>query len=320
MTASPSKAERITLSIQAGESGKHILEWTKDDDPPGYGCLGSLEWHAVVLDDFTVDLEVSLQLRTKSGATKRQTPAVRIIYEGGVQSRSFQGMFNAAEDLRLHSEGDDSRQEVGAVVFEFNNTFSWFADKEVVLTLVLNQPPAMFCANVEDLPPVKPQPAVTEMRPTISSQPSLPSPSLPELMQKETPKKISAAARLAEDLAHLLAAAEDMCSALAAGDNYTADLKERIICLRARCVAGPPAVDLSVLVANSSEPKPESSNEKLEDCKLAEGTPTHGDAASEGVVASPKAIELKEDKNEPDTLVLGIVQQNESGTCENGEN
>jgi len=295
MRASVNTADRVVLAIQAGESGKHILEWAKDDDPPGYGCLGCLDWHAIVLDDLTIDLEVSLQLRMRKGAATGETSAVRILHEGGVQSRSFQGKFDAAEDARLKGEeGGNSRQEVGAVVFEFNNSFSWFADKEVVLTLLLEQPSPTCCANVEDLPAVEPQPAVAEMRPTIQALSPLPSPNLPELMQKEAPKKIRAAERLAEDLAHLLAAAEDMCSALAAADSYTADLKERIICLRARCVAGPPVGDLGISIASHPQPEVESSSEKAKDVPkpVIEAPVSNGNVGSKGMVKSLNAIEL----------------------------
>merc|ERR1719316_1798166 len=104
------KVDRVVLAIQAGETGKHVIEWTKDGHPPGYGCLGSLDWRAVVLDDLTIDLEVSVRLRTRK---KGEIAGVRILQEGGAQSRSFQGKFNPADDPRLKGEeGDESRHEV----------------------------------------------------------------------------------------------------------------------------------------------------------------------------------------------------------------
>ncbi|CAE8635978.1 unnamed protein product [Polarella glacialis] len=131
-------AERIRLLIPAGERQSHLIpcRWVADSEvkdgwaKPEEECLlGSLQWSAVVLGERTIDLEVSL-LRASHEA--EGPPSIRWLQQKS-SGRSFQGSFVPAEDP-LFTDHDPAAFD--AVLFEFDNTYSWWTEKEVELVTI----------------------------------------------------------------------------------------------------------------------------------------------------------------------------------------
>ncbi|CAJ1429967.1 unnamed protein product [Effrenium voratum] len=91
--------------------------------------LGSLDWKAVSLGEKTIDLEVSVLVRAEDSS---EPPMVHVL-KAKDSGKSFAGRFAPAEDPRL-SEGGLAALE--SVVFEFDNSYSWWTEKEVELIFV----------------------------------------------------------------------------------------------------------------------------------------------------------------------------------------
>mmetsp|Transcript_34900 Transcript_34900/g.92792 ORF Transcript_34900/g.92792 Transcript_34900/m.92792 type:complete len:583 (-) Transcript_34900:139-1887(-) len=148
-------AERVRLSLPSGQRTSHRLAWG-DLQLGSAGNLGSLEWSVVVLDELTIDLEVSVQLSGQAaaggaggaagGEGGADAPGLVLLQEVA-RGRTFRGTFDPTEDPRLGGGDGGSAENDGvagsrveAVIFDFNNAFSWWTDKEVELVCLRVRP------------------------------------------------------------------------------------------------------------------------------------------------------------------------------------
>jgi len=132
-------AERIVLSIPAGQKLSHRLACQPEGASEGGGgpCgghLGKLEWRIVVHEERDVNLEVKFLLRPTSGEGESTSEVLQKRASG----QNFWGSFVPAEHRKMKKEPLDRLE---AVVFEFDNSYSWFTPKEVELILVREEEP-----------------------------------------------------------------------------------------------------------------------------------------------------------------------------------
>jgi len=174
-----SMADRIRLSLGTGQRTTHRMPWADPESNSKVSRKGSLDWSVVVLEELTVDLEVSVQL---CPASEEATPGLVLLQETA-RGRTFRGTFNPASDKRLRpaanvggggstsskdgetTEGSESSSppEVDAVIFEFSNAFSWWTPKEVELVIVRHRPgqPESEVSPLPILPPLSAVPRST---------------------------------------------------------------------------------------------------------------------------------------------------------------
>jgi len=123
------EAERCQLQFSAGESKEHEVS------TEGSGsAIGRLQWSAVVLADFTIDLEVCAVVRIPPEMESTET----IVLQRNARGGTFVGTLDSRTDRRLVvRQGDEQlRKEVISVLFKFSNSFSWFTGKEVELVFL----------------------------------------------------------------------------------------------------------------------------------------------------------------------------------------
>lgn len=156
-------ADRTCLEIDSGERDVFRVEW--DDEQLGSsGPLGALEWSLVVLDDLTVDVEVSVQLAAGPNA---EPPGVVVLQEAS-RGRSFRGVVDPTADPLLlkaltPDAGDNDGIQLGrlrAVIFDCSNEFSWFTQKQVEIMAVRTRPDGPPRSKVPPLSPLQPLNAV----------------------------------------------------------------------------------------------------------------------------------------------------------------
>lgn len=131
-------AERILLSIPAREKCSHRVSCQPPDDddeaseevPASGGRLGKLEWRIVVHEERFVDLEVKYLLR---GPVTAEGNLASEVLQKRASGQNFWGSFIPSEHRKMKKESLDRLE---AVVFEFDNSYSWFTPKEVELILV----------------------------------------------------------------------------------------------------------------------------------------------------------------------------------------
>mmetsp|Transcript_51249 Transcript_51249/g.101801 ORF Transcript_51249/g.101801 Transcript_51249/m.101801 type:complete len:502 (+) Transcript_51249:77-1582(+) len=148
-------AERTKLQLATGERQKLRLRWPDQ----AAGCssrLGRLDWSVVVLDELTVDLEVFAELAPEG---PESSPGLVLLQES-FRNRTFTGSFEPTTDPRLHAVGNDIStivERVEAVIFDFNNSFSWMTGKDVEIVALRVRPPAG--------PPKSTMPPLLSLRP-----------------------------------------------------------------------------------------------------------------------------------------------------------
>mmetsp|Transcript_33707 Transcript_33707/g.77832 ORF Transcript_33707/g.77832 Transcript_33707/m.77832 type:complete len:277 (+) Transcript_33707:57-887(+) len=129
-------AERTCLTVPAGQRLLHKIPcfWEEDggDGKMRSVALGSLEWNAIVLGEKTVDLEISVLLKPEEGGS--EPPTMHWLQQKG-SGRTFQGCFTPGDDSRFVREGG-GLVELDEVIFEFDNSYSWWTDKEVELITI----------------------------------------------------------------------------------------------------------------------------------------------------------------------------------------
>lgn len=152
-------AERRRFSVGKGEQETFYLPWDADGQPP----LGEahVEWSVVVLDDMTVDLEVSAQLVGLGAQGCTDANGSRVLLQRAARGRTFHGAFDPAKHTgwKAAVKGAGSAGSVvpllGGLVFDLNNKFSWRTPKEIeVVTLRIEHGPPS--SRVPPLPPCRP--------------------------------------------------------------------------------------------------------------------------------------------------------------------
>jgi len=264
-------AERLRLSIPAGEARQHELPW-RDPRLGSAACLGSFEWSVVVLGELTIDLQVSARWSAgggdeeqahgaELGGEHREQAGAKADAEGSAnlvtlqeqaRGRTFRGGFDPASDKRLPpaSSGSSSAGSgrIEAIVFDFDNTFSWWTAKEVELVMLRVPPPGPPPSMVVPLqfrPPMELPPRVCA-RPSgdLGSvlAPTLAAPAVePQLAERRGPLDSAELLRFASVLQAALAEIEakrpaDGSEAVAAGGRWLQELLSRASGLRSLCV------------------------------------------------------------------------------------
>eukprot|EP00927_Polykrikos_kofoidii_P072399 TRINITY_DN6851_c0_g1_i1.p1 TRINITY_DN6851_c0_g1~~TRINITY_DN6851_c0_g1_i1.p1 ORF type:complete len:366 (+),score=94.49 TRINITY_DN6851_c0_g1_i1:414-1511(+) len=151
-------AERKRMSIPPGERQVHTVSWIsgetslgpEDGDSQVCGDFmacntippSRLQWSVVVLDDLTVDLEVSAKLLPDRVAIQE------VLLERQARGTRFSGTFVPEKTRRLAAavadaaptQGCNLNDVVQSLDFAFSNAFSWFTPKEVELVTLLEFP------------------------------------------------------------------------------------------------------------------------------------------------------------------------------------
>eukprot|EP00443_Scrippsiella_acuminata_P064634 CAMPEP_0115470694 /NCGR_PEP_ID=MMETSP0271-20121206/52139_1 /TAXON_ID=71861 /ORGANISM="Scrippsiella trochoidea, Strain CCMP3099" /LENGTH=473 /DNA_ID=CAMNT_0002897855 /DNA_START=23 /DNA_END=1445 /DNA_ORIENTATION=- len=139
----------------------------------GGGRLGSLEWSVIVLDERLIDLEVVLHFRATDPGGNLECEWIQERASG----RKFCGSFDASESPRM-SKAEPELPE--AVVFEFDNSYSWFTEKELELIVVLHDEEEELASRPP--PPLPaPRPTSPPRRRDRHDEASLQAPELPKL-------------------------------------------------------------------------------------------------------------------------------------------
>mmetsp|Transcript_13429 Transcript_13429/g.29437 ORF Transcript_13429/g.29437 Transcript_13429/m.29437 type:complete len:321 (+) Transcript_13429:108-1070(+) len=246
-------AVRTRLSIQPGSTITHTVPFAGEDGSQSALPVG-LRWNAVVLDELTVDLEISAALRLPDGADSADsTLPAKVVLERDARGTNFVGAFEPARSRRLASalgrsradsgESEGLGQEVSELVFVFSNRASWFTAKEVELVTVLEWP-----APPSVPPPAIPVPAPSsapargrgqrESSQTLSFAPVVLAGSGNEVPDSEAEGSSALASRVVDYLDELCAS-----KALSTRDPRLADISSKIVALRDLCVshlASPP--------------------------------------------------------------------------------
>mmetsp|Transcript_62295 Transcript_62295/g.131705 ORF Transcript_62295/g.131705 Transcript_62295/m.131705 type:complete len:601 (+) Transcript_62295:163-1965(+) len=165
-------AERVRFSIPAGQRTSHQLQWN-DAELGELGLEGSLEWSVVVLDELTIDLEVSVQYQQEDAQEQPELLLLQEVQRG----RTFRGTFEPSSDARLAAGST-----VASVTFDFNNAFSWWTDKEVELVVLRVVPEGPPRAKVPALPAMAPLSKVKQkLDPPACDGPEVSSAAVPSL-------------------------------------------------------------------------------------------------------------------------------------------
>jgi len=133
-------AERVTFTISSGQRYTHRLSCQPGDGEDGdessgsSGRLGKLEWKAIVLDERIVDLEVKYLLRPAEEGGETTVDWLQKKASG----QNFWGTFVPSEHRKMRHESLDRLE---AIVFEFDNSYSWFTSKEVELIFLREAEP-----------------------------------------------------------------------------------------------------------------------------------------------------------------------------------
>lgn len=145
-------AERVRISIPAGARESHTIHCQPSEgsgDKRGGGGLGKLEWRAVVMEERIVDLEVKMVFRPKEDGGDTCVEWLQQKASGG----NHWGSFRPADHPKMKQEMPEKLDRLEAIVFEFDNSYSWWTPKEVELICIreeagpTSRPPA-------PLPPV----------------------------------------------------------------------------------------------------------------------------------------------------------------------
>lgn len=245
-------AERLRLSVPSGQQQSHRLEWADAAQSGNIVAaqLGSLEWSAVVLDELTVDLEVSAQYRS----TEPGVAPGLILLQEMARGTSHRGTFDPAKDsrfaaLRSAANGEDNHKggiEIDAIIFEFSNTFSWWTGKEIELIMLRIKPPGEPLAAVPPLPLLQPLASLPHADDvaTKMSEETFPRPMLPNLhilpnSNEEIPSTCEhEVSRYASRLDSWLAAVESTCPS-GVSNAWLEDLLTGVAALRGKCQKGP---------------------------------------------------------------------------------
>lgn len=200
-------ADRSCLKIPAGQRFTHSIpcNWQEGEDGNTRAvALGSLDWNAVSLGEKTIDLEVYVLLKSEDGS---EAPTIHYLKQKG-SGRSFAGRFVPQEDARFLTEGGNV-VELDSVIFEFDNSYSWWTEKEVELITIrtacsANLPPPLPEKAPHSLPPraTTPHGAATQKAQEI--------PDLRKAMDAGNDEK-RCAFRFIQHLEGLLEAAEAKC-------------------------------------------------------------------------------------------------------------
>lgn len=195
------------LKIPAGQRFTHSIpcNWQEGEDGNTRAvALGSLDWNAVSLGEKTIDLEVYVLLKSEDGS---EAPTIHYLKQKG-SGRSFAGRFVPQEDARFLTEGGNV-VELDSVIFEFDNSYSWWTEKEVELITIrtacsANLPPPLPEKAPHSLPPraTTPHGAATQKAQEI--------PDLRKAMDAGNDQK-RCAFRFIQHLEGLLEAAEAKC-------------------------------------------------------------------------------------------------------------
>lgn len=165
-------AERVRLSLRAGGSCTHTLQWPVSPPPPNKLdapdqasgpapaadvalqrplAAPRLQWSVVVLDGREVDLEVSATVHAAApepcggeGARQASEVCCPVVLERQARGDHFLGCLDpagsAADRRRLRMPATCFCPQVEAVVFRFSNAFSWLSSKEVELITLVEWP------------------------------------------------------------------------------------------------------------------------------------------------------------------------------------
>lgn len=128
-------AERVRISIPAGARESHTIHCQPSEgsgDKRGGGGLGKLEWRAVVMEERIVDLEVKMVFRPKEDGGDTCVEWLQQKASGG----NHWGSFRPADHPKMKQEMPEKLDRLEAVVFEFDNSYSWWTPKEVELICI----------------------------------------------------------------------------------------------------------------------------------------------------------------------------------------
>jgi len=128
-------AERNNLAVPAGRAVTHTLVW------PASGLAETIQWNGVCLDEFDIDLEITVALCVGSEDTT-------INIHRNARGTNFWGSFTPTRDRRVAalkkvctngtSQAHDVISiEVKEIMFRFSNSFSWFNAKSVEFVTLL---------------------------------------------------------------------------------------------------------------------------------------------------------------------------------------
>ena len=203
-------ADRVCLTVPAGQRLMHKIPCNWEEDS-GDGtlmsvALGSLDWNAIVLDEKTVDLEVCVLLKSEEASS--EPPTMHWLQQKR-SGRTFQGRFVPSEDSSfLEQAGKGATME--EIIFEFDNSYSWWTDKQIELITIR-------CRSEANPPPL-PLPSLSPMSlPPRASDPSGSEEVLQEVPELRTPNDVAAvdentdASRFISQLDAFLAVAEEKC-------------------------------------------------------------------------------------------------------------
>mmetsp|Transcript_75789 Transcript_75789/g.214270 ORF Transcript_75789/g.214270 Transcript_75789/m.214270 type:complete len:275 (+) Transcript_75789:90-914(+) len=249
-------AERFRLSVATGEQQTQRFEWADSQCSNAVAArLGSLEWNVVVLDDLTIDLEVSARYRSSAP----DGSSGFILLQEMARGTAFRGSFDPMEDSRFAAlrSGSDSEGgtkgaslEIEAVVFEFSNAFSWWTGKEVELITLRVRPPGDPISEVPPLPPLQPLAPVAHAgdAPARAAEEAVPRPAAPPELRP--PPKCSeeggaAAGAWDQEVTKYVTQVDAWLAAVEAtrpigmGDAWLEELLSGVAALRGVCKKGP---------------------------------------------------------------------------------
>ncbi|CAE7706256.1 unnamed protein product [Symbiodinium sp. CCMP2456] len=201
-------ADRVCLTVPAGQRLVHKIPCNWEEDS-GDGtlisvALGSLDWNAIVLDEKTVDLEVCVLLKCEEGSS--EPPTMHWLQQKG-SGRTFQGRFVPSEDSNLLEQaGKGTTME--EIIFEFDNSYSWWTDKQIELITIRSRSEAN--------PPPLPLPSLSPMSPPPRASDPSGSEEVQGVPELRTPNDVAVdentdASRFISQLDAFLAVAEEKC-------------------------------------------------------------------------------------------------------------
>lgn len=156
-------ASRICLSVPTRGSCSHTLGWPgiRPGVPDQVCYARSVQWTAVVLPSGQeLDLVIRVRLRSPQVGVEGET----VLLERQARGEKFVGGLGS-EDKRLRAQQEDGKRtiinaasgEVEAVIFEFSDTFSLWASKNIELFILFDWPPPSINMAVPRLPAVPEQ-------------------------------------------------------------------------------------------------------------------------------------------------------------------
>merc|ERR1712232_123268 len=140
-----SKVSRTLLALDTGCKTSHMLPWVGDPSHPtdANATPDSVNWNVRVLDDLSVELEISVRLKSVLEPVVVEKEARGSSFVGTLrplQNRQLASACAAAHALEKGHGAGEAKMEIEAIYFNVSNAFSWFTGKEVEVVTVLEWP------------------------------------------------------------------------------------------------------------------------------------------------------------------------------------